>query len=733
MVRQINPSSANPAFDQPSDDLAQRRLIRESNREGKAELPQNQLIPSQPTQNRPASKQPASKQPVLKPSTHSHPAIPKPKQATALPSGLAVQRVIQLKKLWKWQFVWVGVLGLFAGTGLGAYLWLAGLPPLPDCRSITPLSPDANRLYCAQETARSGKLDDLITGIHLVKDWSPSHPLYRNSQQALAKWSRLVMLAARDKIQQNDLKGATEAINQIPATSPAYAEAQKALGEWKTQWQKGEALYAQAIEAMNQQNWKLAFDQVTELGYLDYDYWRLTQADRLSKQISVQKSAQESLQQAKKLATKLNPDEMGAAIELLQAVAPETAAWEESQSLLANWGQALLKIALQHWQDGDEAGAVQMAAQVPMNLEIAADASDLVTFSHAQRLVEENNPAPNSTNPLESAIAGNLVWKQIWSLMESTTAVRQIQPGSPVYAAAQLKLQDWQTQLRDLQQLQFAQTVAGFGQRPALDYAVEQVSQIPTDHSRYGQAQQLAASWNQRIQQLEDLPYLRLAQQFAASQTVSGLQLAIAQARVIPNSRVIWAEAQAQVLAWQQQIERLEDQPLLDQAQNLAKANKLDEAIGKAAEIRPERALYSQAQAAIETWKEKIRATLLAEDQAILDQARNAAGSGDLTEGIATAAQLSPGRPLYLEAQSLIGAWLRERDGDPKQPTADSNSPLAQDSAASVSPETSSEVSSETSSETTPEASSDSSGTSAPPEEAASTEALPDSTAGSTP
>jgi len=659
MVRQINPSSANPAFDQPSDDLAQRRQVRE----GKAEFPQSQ----------PALKQHSQ---LNQPSNLN--------QSGRLVPGPSVQRLLRLKDLWKWQFVWIGVMGLFAGTGLGAYLWLAGLPPLPDCRNITPLSPDANRLYCAQEMARSGKLDDLLTGISLVKDWSPSHPLYHNSQQALAKWSRLVMLAARDKMEQNDLQGATEAIRQIPTTSPAYAEAQKALGEWNAQWQKGNDLYAKAIDAMNQQNWKVAFDQVTELGYLDYDYWRLTQSDKLSRQISVQKSSQEALQQAKKLATKLSPDEMGEAIELLQGVAPGTAAWEESQTLLTSWGQALLKIALQHWQDGDEAGAIQMAAQVPMNLEIVADAADLVIFSHAQKLVEENTPVNNpETNP-ESSIAGNLVWRQIWGLLESTTAVRQIQPDSLIYAAAQLKLQDWQTQLQDLQQLQFAQTVASFGQRPALDYAVQQVRQIPSNHPRYGQAQQLAASWNQQIQQLEDLPYLRLAQQFAASQTVPGLRLAITQARVIPNRRVIWAEAQTQALAWQQQIERLEDQPLLGQAQNLAKANKLDEAISKAAEIRPERALYHQAQAAIETWKEKIRATLLAEDQAVLDQARDAAGSGDLTGGIATAAQLSPGRPLYLEAQSLIGAWLHERDGDPKLPAPDS-SPAPENSAAGAS------------------------------------------------
>ncbi|MBW4466901.1 MAG: hypothetical protein KME07_15865 [Pegethrix bostrychoides GSE-TBD4-15B] len=658
MVRQINSSSASPAFE-PPDDLAQRRLARRGQVEQpEAAAPADAFVPVVKPARPPASPplpQPASRRAANR-------AV---RQITRTVSAQALR---QFKENWRWHFVWIGTMGLFAGTGLGAYLWLAGLPPLPDCQSITPLSPDANRLYCAQEMARSGKLDDLVSGMNLVKDWSPSHPLYHNSQQALAKWSRLVTLAARDKMMDhNDFKGAAEAISKIPASSPAYAEAQKTLSEWQSQWQQGEAISAKAIEAMNQQNWKAAFDQVTELGYLDHDYWRLTQADSLSKQISMQKSSQESLKQAKKLATKLVPYEMGDAIILLQNVSPKTAAWEEAQTLITSWSQDLLKIALQHWQDGDQAGAMQMAAQVPMNLDLAAEAVDLVKLSHAHKLVAENSP--------ESAIIGKLGWRQIWSLMEATTAVQQITPDSPVYVAAQLKLQDWQGQLQDMQQLQIAQMTADLGQKPALEFAIQQAGRIPADRPRSQQAEQLAALWQQQIEQLEDMPYLRLAQQFAAPQTVSALQLAIEQAKVIPSGRAIWLQAQQQVVSWQQQIERLEDQPILDQAQRLAKANKLDEAIGKAAEIRPERALYASAQAAIETWKEKIRAALLAEDQAILDQARNAAGSGDLTGGIAAADQISPGRPLYLEAQSLIGAWLRERDGDPKLPVPETSAP----------------------------------------------------------
>jgi hypothetical protein len=576
--------------------------------------------------------------------------------AAGLPEGLRHNQLTlyQWQKSWRWSMICAGILGLCGGVGVMAYFWLAGLPPLPNCRDITTLSPDAHRLYCAQETARSGKLEDLLAGIALVKNWSPSHPLYKDAQQSLAKWSRLVVLIARDKMNQNDFKGAMTALNQIPPVSPVYSEAQKTAAEWQQQWQKGEAISAKAAEAMKQQDWRSAFDSVTELGYLDHDYWRLQQADSLAKQILMQKESYEALKQAKKLAKKLMPDQLGEAIQLLQSVVPESDAWSESQQLLSDWSQTLVNIAMKRWQEGDTSGALQLAQQVPLDLKLPTEAADLVKLSHAYELFKD------------SQTESKLSWQQLWNLLEATTGVSQIQPSSPFYSEAQTKLQDWQTQLQDLQQLQFATMVADLGQKPTLNYAIDQAKQISSNHQRYSQAQTMIANWQTQIERLEDIPYLQRAQQFAASNQIPDLQLAIAQAQVIPSQRSIWSEVQTQIAVWQRQIETIEDQPLMDRAQAFAKANQLDQAIDAAAEIRPNRALYDQAQAAITTWKDKIRQALIAEDQAILDRARGFASSGQLTNGIATAAQIGPGRPLYMEAQAAIGAWLRERDGSTK-------------------------------------------------------------------
>lgn len=568
-----------------------------------------------------------------------------------------------LQKNWQLSFVWIGALGLFGGMGLSAYLWLAGLPPLPNCKTTTPLSPDAHRLYCARETARSGTQEDLVTGIALVKNWSPNHPLYQDAQQSLTKWSKRLILVARDKMNQNDFKGAIDAINQIPQSSPVYEEAQKTAAAWKEQWQAGESYYQKALAAIEQQNWHEAFDQVTEMGYLEHDYWRLQQADDLARKISVQKEASDALNHAKKLAKNAVPEQLGEAIELLQNVAPETFAWQEAQQLTIDWSQNLLKTALQYWREGNSSMAIELAQQVPLNLQLPAAEQDLVKFSHAHKLVED------------SQIEGKLAWRHLWSLLEATTALSQIQSSSPVYEQAQAKLQDWQAQFQDLQKLQFANVIADLGHKPALEYAISQANQITPDRQRYRQAQTMSATWQQQIEWLEDVPYLRLAQQFAATNIIADLQLAIAQAQVIPPQRALWGEVQTQIKAWQQQIQKTEDQPILDKAETLAKANKLDEAIATAAEISPNRALYEQAQAAINSWKAKIQAAQMAEDRSLLDRAMANAGASRLTEAIATAAQIAPGRPLYLEAQAAIGAWLRERDGIKPDATNPSESP----------------------------------------------------------
>lgn len=100
----------------------------------------------------------------------------------------------------------------------------------------------------------------------------------------------------------------------------------------------------------------------------------------------------------------------------------------------------------------------------------------------------------------------------------------------------------------------------------------------------------------------------------------------------------------------------------MDKAQALAKQGKLNEAIAVAEKIQPNRALYNQAQTGINDWKNKLRDAEIAADQPILDRAYGLAARQRLTMAIEVASQIAPDRALYDEAQAAIDIWTDERD-----------------------------------------------------------------------
>lgn len=554
-------------------------------------------------------------------------------------------------KPWRWSIVWLAALCAFGGMGTVAFFWLSNVPPPPDCQTVTRFSSGIHRLSCAQEKARSGKLPDLVAAIALVQSWSEKEPLYRQVQASIAEWSSLILIAAREKMQQSDLPGAIEAAKQVPASSPLYQEAQESIGRWQQQWQKGETAYAQAQEALKAQNWTEAANQVAELNRLDHEYWRIQQADKISQQLMAERLGWQALTKAQKMAKSGYLYDLGQAIAQVQAISPDTYAWKAAQTDLNQWSQAFLALVMQQWQRGDITGALASAQQIPVDLPLPAEARDLVRYSHAQKQVAE------------SLAKSQPDWQQVFNLMEGISMVKQISANSPLSTQAQANQQLWQAQLQDVIQLKIANLFASAGQQPGLQMAIDQAKQIATDRPGRAQADALIAQWQQQIEKLQDQPYLELAQSFAASNTIPGLQKAIEQANQIPAERAARQDAQSLIIQWQQQIQLLEDRPILEQGKILATAKRYQDAIRVVQQLLPTRPLYLQAQQAIELWKTEIRNLEAAEDRKILDRANIFANKGNLTEAIATAAEITPGRVLYLDAQAAIGQWLEQRDG----------------------------------------------------------------------
>ncbi|NJO73276.1 MAG: hypothetical protein HC833_05595 [Leptolyngbyaceae cyanobacterium RM1_406_9] len=267
-------------------------------------------------------------------------------------------------KSWNWSLLGLGAIVLSAGMGAAALMWLTTLPPLPDCGKISPIAADSERLYCAQEAIRSGDLPQLVAGLQLVGQWSDDHPLYGEAQKLMASWSKAILAIANDKINHNDLPGAVETASHIPPNSPIYEEAQSAIAHWQEQWQQGETLYKMAQEALQNQYWDKAAEQVPALAQLENPYWQ-QRADQLTSQILSEKQARTQLVEARSLAKRQNSQALGEAIALAQQIDPSSHAWAEAKTELTQWSQALLKTGIQQWQQGNLEGAIAWYSKPP--------------------------------------------------------------------------------------------------------------------------------------------------------------------------------------------------------------------------------------------------------------------------------------------------------------------------------------------------------------------------------
>ncbi len=495
---------------------------------------------------------------------------------------------------WRWMLVGLSTCGALSSVAAAALLWMFMLPPAPDCQSISPLTTDMERLYCAQEAARSGNLPELLAGLATVETWSSDHPLYHEAQRWVKDWSESVLAIAHQKVEANDLKGAVATARQIPQTSPVFADAQEAIARWQEGWQEGEAVSAEVQTALKAQNWELASAKIRSMADLEQRHWHTERSNALIRQLAIERRARQALAKAISLAKPGKLKNLSAAIASASQIDHKTYAWVDAQTALNGWSDTLLTVGFAQWkaQKLDQAIAIAQQVSHPGR---DAEAQNLIRLSEARKLVISTvtnwQPSPQHTV----------------NLMEAVAAARQIPPSSRFYAQAQDSLASWQAQLEGVKTLQIALVTANLGQPDALKLAIAQAQTIAPSHPRRVQAQTLIAHWHNEQERLADNPVLVRARQLAAPGTIPAMRLAIAQANQIAMGRTLRGEAQGLAYSWTRQIETIEDRPYLSMARTLAQRGRLAEAIRSAALVRSGRALYPQAQAAIRGWRADLR------------------------------------------------------------------------------------------------------------------------------
>lgn len=539
--------------------------------------------------------------------------------------------------------LWLGLLALCGGMATTAYLWLASIPPLPECKKIAPLAPDSERLYCAERAARSGKPEAILAGFALVKGWSTNHPLSYQINRAMKDWSKVLLKNAREKAEKGDIPGAIALANKIPATSPIHKEVKAAIAGWQQDHNQGKTLKKTFQSALNQQDWLTAEEHILAFSRLNKDEGWQVEVKRLRQQLATERNARQQLQELQWQVedAPYRAEVLAQAIAQAKQIKPSIYTHTATKASIAQWTQALLDMIYDQLSQQDVAGAIAAAQVLPFEVAPPKNINDLVWFSRAKSLVASRF----SKQPLSEQL------QQVWVTM---TQIGQFRKTSSFYQQSQAVMPQLEQQLQDLTQLQAASSTASLGQIPSFQLAIRMAESITPNRPQRLHAQSLIARWRQDIQRVADRPTLVAAQQLAAEDSVPQLKQAIALAKTITLGRALRSEAQAAIFKWNRQIQTIEDRPILAQATTLASQKKLKEAIQQANKITAGRALYSEAQASVRKWTRLIQ---VAEDQPTLNRAKKLAEEGKLSEAIAEASKIGYGRALYNDAQSSISNW----------------------------------------------------------------------------
>jgi soluble cytochrome b562 len=579
----------------------------------------------------PAAEFPPDLQPAI--------ASPVPDQPSLQPPRRRIIPVrLQLPKNWQ---VW-GIASVFALVGVGALSVsaLLKLPALPNCPAVFwPTASASLRLYCAQLASEKRTIPDLLEAIALVKDLPTDHPLRPEVDRNLEQWARDILTLADAAFQRGELKKAIDAAQKIPTTTAAAKLVKQQIKDWNETWARAYRIYKESEQALENQDLKEAFLIATRLLSVPNNYWQTTRYLELTGVINATRGDVEKLTKAKGLAEQGGLDNFIAAIRLAEEIKDKSRIHKQVQSFMAEVGGDMLALAKAAMSRRDFSEAASIASQIPKAAGLEAEVQDFNTLADA-----ESQAWGGSISNLQAAIL----------------AAQKFKSDRPLYGRAQELIALWKLEIQDVGRLDKARDLASGGNMNDLAAAVSEASKIPVGNPRYDEAEQEIARWQDTIQTVEDRPILDRADQLAEGGSVNALQAAIDEISRIGKGRSLSSDADQRIADWSDRIHRIQDQPKLDRARQLANQGDLVGAIANASQIGSNRSLYRDAQADIQGWNDRLEVT---EDQPRLEQARALAQQGDLAGAIAVAQQIPSNRNLYKEAQNDIKSWQTQSTG----------------------------------------------------------------------
>ena len=523
---------------------------------------------------------------------------------------------------------------VFGGVGFLATWQLLNMQKSPNCPKIFwPIASASLRLYCAQLSADSRTVAGLLEAIALVEALPEDHPLRSQVNQQVEEWARDILNLAEKDYQAGNLKQAIAKARQIPNNMAVAAIIEERIAKWQETWTEGNEILSKLEENLRASNWNQSFRLAVDLLNLNNEYWATVKYNEAIAKITVAREDSSKLDNAFNLFARGGLNNWFKVIEEARKIPASSYAYEEAQKLIAKTEDKLKEYAERLIERKQWQALRDLANQTPKDLKIKADVTDWSLLSEAALDAETG-----TVDGLEAGILG----------------LEQIDASRPLHQTALAMKERWQLQVQDLKILSEARDLAQAGTIEQYSAAIAKAGEVPRNNPLWSQAQQEIGSWNRQIQVIEDGPILERAREIAIPGDINSLSSAIIQARAIGKNRALYRDAQREIRDWQARIERMEDQPILDQAQALANLKDYSTAIETANQIPPGRTLSSEASQNIRRWRRELRA------RQNLQQANQLAATGSaegLTRAIALVTNISTQTDAGVQRTELLERW----------------------------------------------------------------------------
>jgi hypothetical protein len=565
---------------------------------------------------------------VLIPVTHQTP-MPTARQSTVN------QAQRPRRPFWQiWQ-IWGILLVLCSGAiGYSATSMLLKLPKTQNCNKVFwPFASASVRLYCAQSAAEDKELEGLLSAIKLVAGLPNDHPLRPEINRNIDRWATSILELGEAQFQSGKLDTAIATARRIPENVSAKKLVEEKIARWSSIWSEAEETYQKVEQKLHEADWNGAFTWAVRLTDSPNEYWATTKYEESVNHINIAQEENASITKAQTQVSSGSIDDLLLAIDKADDIKKNSYAYKQAQEVIAQGKEKLIAIIEQLVERQEWNKLLQVNGRIPRNLKLEKRSQDWQILANA-----------GSSSKLDT----------VFGMEEAIEEIKKLDRDSEYYQLGQNLKNRWQLEIKDIAHLSTARDLARVGTIPNLSEAIAEAELIPRGNPRYRDARKEIADWRGQIQTIEDRPILSRARELSYGNNINAWRRAIAEARLIASSSPLYDEAQKDVRSWRANIERVEDRPILEDAESFANVNNYPAAIAAAKRIGSGRSLYSEAQGKIADWQREI------DGERYLREATELASQGtpeDLAKAIRTARQASTNSSVGFQMVQDINEW----------------------------------------------------------------------------